>query len=92
MNLRRINACLICSLLIVSSVHADGPIAIEVPVRTRPVDFDAEIMPILRTNCLACHNAKKDSGGLNLESVEQIVKGASMAPLFSSAGARTACS
>ena len=34
----------ICVLLLFGSVRAgDGPIAVDVPVRTTPVDFDAEI-------------------------------------------------
>jgi WD40 repeat protein len=76
MNLRKLFSCILCALLLVAVARAgDGPIAIDTPVRTRPVDFETEVMPILRANCVACHNAKKESGGLNLESVASLAKG-----------------
>jgi WD40 repeat protein len=81
MTLRRICAWLFCSLFLADLVlAADGPVAIDVPVRTRPVDFDAEILPILRSNCIACHNEKKASGGLSLESAALMVKGGEHGP------------
>jgi WD40 repeat protein len=71
----------LCILLVAGVARAgDGPIAIDVPIRTTPVDFDAEIAPILRTNCIACHNEKKDSGGLILESPRTILKGGENGP------------
>lgn len=51
------------------------PIAVTVPQRSAPVSFERDIAPILRANCLACHHAKKASGGLNLESAQSILKG-----------------
>ncbi|HZZ81146.1 MAG TPA: c-type cytochrome domain-containing protein, partial [Gemmataceae bacterium] len=73
-------AILLCILSLALVARADAQIAIDVPVRTRPVDFDAEIVPILRANCIACHNAKKKSGGLNLESPESMRKGGEQGP------------
>ena len=35
--------------------------------REKPVDFTREILPILRKNCLACHNTRDAEGELNLE-------------------------
>ncbi len=55
-------------------------ISIEVPQRTKPVDFGAEIAPILRANCVACHNEKKANGGLVLESPPAILKGGEQGP------------
>ncbi len=45
-----------------------------------PVDFQKEILPILRRNCLACHNSTKKEGGLVLETPESIRKGGSSGP------------
>lgn len=76
MTLRRRIPSLLYLLLLAPGVRAgDGPIAIDVPVRTRPVDFDTEILPILRANCVSCHNDKKSSGGLVLETATQLMKG-----------------
>src|SRR5436190_2177575 len=80
MNLQQMSVWLLCSLMLANSARADRPIAIDVPVRTRPVDFDVEIMRILRANCIACHNEKKDSGHLILESAAQILRGGEHGP------------
>src|SRR5262245_1158615 len=81
MTLRRLRSWLCCSLLLVYIARAaEGPIAIEVPVRTRPVDFETEVLPVLRANCVACHNEKKDSGSLSLESAASILKGGTHGP------------
>ena len=45
-------------------------------------DFANHVLPILRANCLACHNTQKAEGGLNLESFEKISKGGDSGPTF----------
>src|SRR5262245_9800186 len=40
-----------------------------------PPDFGRDVMPILETNCLRCHNTAKQEGGLLLESLEDLMKG-----------------
>ncbi|MEQ8786629.1 MAG: c-type cytochrome domain-containing protein [Pirellulaceae bacterium] len=76
------SACAIIAgtLLIVLSnapaVHA-APIAIESLDRTTPVDFQSEILPLLRVSCLACHNAQQAEGELNLETPAAIRQGGS---------------
>lgn len=44
------------------------------------VDFEKEILPILRNNCLACHNTTKAKAGLNLETPQLILKGGDSGP------------
>ncbi len=39
------------------------------------VDFNRDVMPALSKNCVACHNAKKTEGGLNLESHAALMQG-----------------
>ena len=51
------------------------PIAIAAIKRTATVDFDKEILPILRNNCLACHNRTSSKGELILETPQDILKG-----------------
>jgi WD40 repeat protein len=48
--------------------------------RDAAVDFEGEILPILRRSCLACHNAKDAESELSLETPERIVKGGSGGP------------
>jgi WD40 repeat protein len=48
--------------------------------RNTPVDFEKEILPALKNNCLACHNTTKAKGGLNLETPQLILKGGDSGP------------
>ena len=50
-------------------------IAIPDLARTTPVDFAAEIVPILKANCLACHNANTTKGDLSLETPQSMLEG-----------------
>ena len=43
--------------------------------RDKPVDFQEEILPILRTNCLACHNRTRSKGEVIMETPDDIRKG-----------------
>ncbi|MGB4739681.1 MAG: c-type cytochrome domain-containing protein [Fuerstiella sp.] len=43
----------------------------------RPIDFQADVYPILQANCIACHNKTKSEGDLNLEDGQTIMKGGS---------------
>ena len=45
-----------------------------------PVDFEKEILPILKNNCLACHNQTKAKAGLVLETPQAILKGGDNGP------------
>ena len=60
-----------------SEAAAVEPIAIADIKRETPVDFSKEIYPVLKKNCIACHNASKAKAKLNLESPEAILKGSS---------------
>jgi WD40 repeat protein len=57
-----------------------GPIPVEVPKRDKPVDFRADILPFLKTNCIPCHHAKDPEGQLILENVKGILKGGDAGP------------
>ena len=56
------------------------PITIADLKRTTPVDFEKEVLPVLRKNCLACHNAKDKENDLVLETPQTILKGGSEGP------------
>ena len=48
--------------------------------RKSEVDFLQEVLPILRKNCLACHNETESEGDIVLESAASILKGGSSGP------------
>ncbi len=48
--------------------------------REKPVDFEKEILPLFRENCLACHNATDAKGDLILETPEKVRKGGENGP------------
>src|ERR1043166_1515549 len=51
------------------------PIAIANISRKTPVDFEKEILPIFKNNCLACHNKTTSKASLILETPQDILKG-----------------
>ncbi len=40
-----------------------------------PIDYDQQIRPFLKDNCIACHNKTTTKGGLNMETPELMAKG-----------------
>ena len=56
------------------------PIAIAEMKRTAPIDFEQEVLPILKNNCLACHNQTKAKADLILETPQTILKGGESGP------------
>ncbi|MBL9084670.1 MAG: hypothetical protein JNK76_22895, partial [Planctomycetales bacterium] len=74
----------ILSLLVVAGIvlpaRAADPTAVAEVKHDGPVDFQKEILPILKKNCTACHNASKKEGGLVIESAASILKGGDSGP------------
>jgi len=67
-------------LLLFAATAAAAPLPIAELSRTEPVDFAREIHPVLKRNCLACHNTTKAKSDLNLESPDLIRKGGESGP------------
>ncbi|WP_437223142.1 c-type cytochrome domain-containing protein [Planctomicrobium sp. SH661] len=44
------------------------------------VDFYRDVVPFLKSNCLACHNKTTTEGGLSLETPESVLKGGDTGP------------
>jgi hypothetical protein len=40
-----------------------------------PIDYDTQVRPFLKDNCIACHNKTTTKGGLNMETPELMTKG-----------------
>jgi WD40 repeat protein len=55
--------------------YAAETIAIAKVKHAGPVDFEREVLPILKNNCLACHNKTTTKGELNLETPQDMLKG-----------------
>lgn len=74
---RRILAAIVWLLIATCGtwVCAQEPIPIATLERNDAVDFQKEILPIFRKNCLACHNATDAEGDLILETPQTILKG-----------------
>jgi WD40 repeat protein len=67
------------SAVLIRPAAAD-PIAIAEVKHEGDVDFEKEILPIFRRNCLACHSATEAQSDLVLESPQTILKGGSEGP------------
>lgn len=57
-----------------------APLTVATVSRTTPVDFPSEIHPVLKSNCIACHNKTTTKGGLNMETPELMLKGGESGP------------
>ncbi len=74
------------TLLAATALIANGqrvwadPIAISNIDRSQPVDFQQEVLPILRKNCLACHSTSERQGELVLETPAEMLKGGDSGP------------
>src|SRR5882724_4765191 len=51
------------------------------PGPSKKVDFEAQVLPIFKRNCLACHNAIDAKGELVLETPTTILKGGESGPV-----------
>src|SRR5438874_6596326 len=78
---RRLAVVFAASIATAAFSHAfAAPIQIAEIKRDGDVDFEKEILPIFRRNCLACHSATEAQGDLVLESPQTILKGGSEGP------------
>ena len=59
----------------VATPNQKSSISIAALPRNSPVDFEQEILPVLKNNCLACHNQTKAKADLVLETPQTILKG-----------------
>jgi WD40 repeat protein len=65
------------ALVATAALTAQSPTA---PKASPAPDFGRDVMPILETNCLRCHNTAKQEAGLLLESFEDLMKGGDDGP------------
>jgi WD40 repeat protein len=63
-----------------SDASSIRPIPISIITRSEPVDFETEILPILQSKCLACHNKSSAKGKLVLETPQDMLKGGNSGP------------
>ncbi len=81
------SSAVLCILLLFGSWPFDASAAApkSIPIadlkRQTPVDFQTEILPVLRNNCLPCHNQTKAKAHLVLETPETILKGSDSGPV-----------
>ena len=69
------------SLLFVLNTAVVAAMPIASLDRNEPVNFEREILPAFRANCLACHNQTKAKAGLILETPSAIRQGSRSGPV-----------
>lgn len=67
-------------VLPVSQAPGDDEIPIAEIKRNNMVDFDKEILPIIRQNCLACHSSTDAEGDIILENVSNMIQTKAVIP------------
>jgi WD40 repeat protein len=50
------------------------------PAAAATVDYEKQLLPLLKDNCLPCHNKTTTKGGLNMETVDLMLKGGDNGP------------
>lgn len=70
-------SCLILVLLGLFAQSLDASLPVKELAKGVAVDFESDILPIFKKNCLACHNTTKARGDLNLETPQLIRDGGS---------------
>lgn len=68
------------SALAVEPSPASAALEVRRPAGTNSLDFDRDILPALRANCLPCHNKSTTKGDLLLESPADMIKGGETGP------------
>jgi len=48
----------------------------------KPVSYHRDVMPILKANCMGCHNPEKKKGKLDMTTVALMIKGGKEGPAF----------
>ena len=71
---------LLTVVLLSEFTHAQKPIPIANINRSDTIEFEPEILPILRRSCLACHSSSDANGSLVLETPATILKGGDSGP------------
>jgi WD40 repeat protein len=49
--------------------------AFVIPAFAAPINYEKEILPFLKDNCIACHNKTTTKAGLNMETPDLMIKG-----------------
>jgi len=82
MKLTKLTLAILATGLLASSADAakKGPLPVAEIKRAKPVDFQSEILPFLRANCLACHNRTKAKADLILETPQSILEADAVVP------------
>ncbi len=68
------------SALAAETASASKALEVRRLVGTNTVDFDRDVVPALRANCLPCHNKSTTKGDLLLESPADMIKGGETGP------------
>ena len=77
---RFVNALVISLAVLRTGAAEPKPISVHTIEHAGPVDFEHEVLPILRSSCLACHNRTRAKAGLILESPGDILEGGDSGP------------
>ena len=80
MSLLKLAACVVSGWCALHSPGAAAPLQINTVTRNSPVGFYRDIHPILKANCIACHNKTTTKADLNMETPELMIKGGESGP------------
>lgn len=76
----KVAAFLVAACCAVPFTATAAPLQIQTVTRNSPVGFYRDILPILKANCIACHNKTTTKADLNMETPELMIQGGESGP------------
>jgi mono/diheme cytochrome c family protein len=71
---------LLLSGMVIVNAQQPGQKAPPKKPKTEAVNYYRDIEPILKENCVSCHQAAMSAGGLNVEAPENVLQGGASGP------------
>ncbi len=64
----------LCAFLIAGAMPSQAAAQTAVPAPAAKVDFESDVMPILRANCIECHGPDKQRAGMRIDRKSSVLK------------------
>lgn len=72
-------AAVVCLVVSIGSLLGAGT-AEDPPAKPAPIDYERDVVPLLKAKCIRCHMPKKAGGKLDMTTMAAMLKGGSSGP------------
>ncbi len=81
---------ILCSMILSASVSAAELLPLD-PTVAEKISFRGDVWPIVKRHCWGCHSGADPKGGLNMDTVADMLKGAKLVRCLKSASRTKVC-